>query len=101
MNRLRGPGLYLLDEPEAAPSPWRQLAFLFRLHELVEAGSQFLVATHSPILMAYPQAEIVLLVDGPPRHIAYRETEHDRVTRTFLTPTGIMLDTWLDRRPTS
>jgi predicted ATPase len=52
MNRLRGEGLYIFDEPEAALSPTRQLAFLSRLHELVGKGSQFLIATHSPILMA-------------------------------------------------
>ncbi len=100
MNRLHGPGLYLLDEPEAPLSPSRQLAFLSRLHELVEGGSQFLIATHSPILMAYPQAEILLLADGPPIRVAYQDTEHYQVTRNFLTRTETMLDTLLDRRPT-
>ena len=96
MNRLRGPGLYLLDEPEAALSPARQLAFLSRLHDLVGAGSQFLIATHSPILMAYPDADILLLADGPPRRVAYRDTEHYQLTRNFLTRTESMLDTLLD-----
>jgi predicted ATPase len=58
MDRLGGNGFYIFDEPEAALSPTRQLAFLSRLHELVGEGSQFLIATHSPILMAYPQASI-------------------------------------------
>jgi predicted ATPase len=75
MNRFRGDGFYILDEPEAALSPSRQLAFLSRLHELVSAGSQFLIATHSPILMAYPNAEIFMLADGPPYLIDYTETE--------------------------
>src|SRR6476469_6560793 len=54
LNRLRGNGLYFFDEPEAALSPTRQLSFLSRLHDLVKEGSQFLIATHSPILLAYP-----------------------------------------------
>ena len=96
MNRLRGDGLYIFDEPEAALSPTRQLAFLSRLHELVGKGSQFLIATHSPILMAYPQAAIYLLADGAPSLIPYRETEHYTVTRNFLTRTGQMLDILLN-----
>ena len=76
MNRLRGSSLHLLDEPKAALSPSRQLAFLSRLHELVDGGSQFLIATRSPILMAYPQAKILLLADGLPVRVAYRGTEH-------------------------
>jgi predicted ATPase len=92
MNRFGGDGFYILDEPEAALSPTRQLAFLSRLHELVGEGSQFLIATHSPILMAYPQAAIYLLADAAPSLIPYRETEHYRVTRNFLTHTGQMLD---------
>jgi len=54
--RFAGKGLYLLDEPEAALSPQRQLAALARIHDLVTADSQFVIATHSPILMAYPDA---------------------------------------------
>lgn len=96
MNRFGADGFYVLDEPEAALSPSRQLAFLTRLHELVQAGSQFLIATHSPILMAYPNAAIYQLGDGAPSIIAYRETEHYRVTRNFLTRTGQMLDILLN-----
>jgi predicted ATPase len=96
MNRFRGEGFYILDEPEAALSPSRQLAFLSRLHELVLAGSQFLIATHSPILMAYPQAAIYLLENGAPSLTPYRETEHYQVTRNFLTRTGQMLDILLN-----
>jgi predicted ATPase len=98
MNRLRGDGLYIFDEPEAALSPSRQLAFLSRLHELVLAGSQFLIATHSPILMAYPRAEIYLLADEPPRRTDYRETEHFTITRNFLNRTDRMLDVLLNER---
>jgi len=62
-------------------------------------GSQFLIATHSPILMAYPNATIYLLADGPPRTVDYRDTEHYTVTRNFLTRTEQMLDILLDRSP--
>ncbi len=94
-NRLRGNGLYLLDEPEAALSPSRQLSFLSRMHELVEDGCQLIIATHSPILMAYPAASIYLFADGPPELTAYRETEHYTVTRNFLTRTEQMLEVLL------
>ena len=97
MNRLRGAGLFLLDEPEAALSPIRQLSFLSRLHELVQDGAQFVIATHSPILMAYPQAAIFLMADGAPASVAYRDTEHYQVTRNFLNRTEQMLDQLLDR----
>ena len=78
MNRLRGDGFYILDEPEAALSPSRQLSFLSRLHELVGEGCQFLIATHSPILMAYPQAAIYLLADGAaaPRRLSRHRALH-------------------------
>jgi predicted ATPase len=98
VNRLRGNGLYFFDEPEAALSPTRQLAFLSRLHDLVKVGSQFLIATHSPILLAYPDAAIHVLAEGPPQRIAYRDTEHYGVTRTFLNDTERMLDILLDRK---
>jgi predicted ATPase len=69
------------------------------LHDLVKEGSQFLIATHSPILLAYPDAAIHVLDDGPPRRIEYRDTEHYGVTRTFLNDTERMLDILLDRKP--
>lgn len=95
MHRFGGNGLYLLDEPEAALSPTRQLAFLARLHELVGTGAQFIIATHSPILMAYPDAVIFQMTPDGPQDIAYTETEHYTVTRNFLLRTGPMLDTLL------
>ena len=84
MNRFRGGGLYLLDEPEAALSPTRQMALLARMHQLVRQGSQFLVATHSPILMAYPDARILQLEEHGLQPVSYEETEHFFVTREFL-----------------
>lgn len=85
MHRFRGEGLYLLDEPEAALSPSRQLSLLARMHDLVRMNSQFLIATHSPILMAYPGAEILLLDgSGAPRPVRYEDTEHYAITKAFL-----------------
>jgi predicted ATPase len=83
-ERFGGQGLYVLDEPEAALSPQRQLAVLSRMHDLVLDNSQFIVATHSPILMAYPDAAIYLCSEEGISPIAYEETEHFQVTRDFL-----------------
>ncbi|HYP07066.1 MAG TPA: AAA family ATPase, partial [Bryobacteraceae bacterium] len=83
-QRFRGKGLYILDEPEAALSPMRQLQLLTRLHELVKMDSQFVIATHSPILLAYPHARILSLDEHGFSETAYRETEHFRVTRRFF-----------------
>jgi len=84
INRLRGDGLYIFDEPEAALSPQRQLAFLAAMHELIEAESQFIIATHSPIIMAYPDALIYEFSESGLRTVEYHDTEHYRVTRAFL-----------------
>lgn len=84
-NHRFGPqGLYLLDEPEAALSPQRQLALLSRMHDLVRERSQFIVATHSPILLAYPEATIYLLSERGIEQVEYEETEHYALTRDFL-----------------
>jgi predicted ATPase len=83
-TRFRRDGFYVLDEPEAALSPSRQLAFLARLHELVRLGSQFVIATHSPILMAYPEARLLELSASGIREVSYEDTEHFKVTRAFL-----------------
>jgi predicted ATPase len=91
MDRFYGGGFYLLDEPEAALSPSRQLSVLLRMHDLVREQSQFLIATHSPILMGYPGADILLLEEGGIRRVEYEETEHFFVTREFLTNRERML----------
>jgi predicted ATPase len=83
-HRFRGNGVYLLDEPEAALSPNRQLVALSRIHELVEKGSQFIIATHSPIMMSYPGSAIFSVENGEIRSVEYEDTEHVRVTRQFL-----------------
>ncbi|SDN28486.1 Predicted ATPase [Psychrobacillus sp. OK028] len=84
-NRFRGRGIYLLDEPEAALSPSRQLAFLRILHDLVqEDDSQFIIATHSPILLGYPDATILSFDDGEIKEVEYEETDHFQLTKYFL-----------------
>lgn len=97
MERFGGRGLYILDEPEAALSPQRQLAVLSRVHDLVLEDSQFIIATHSPILMAYPDACIYLCHEDGVSQVAYEETEHFQVTRSFLSNPGRALRTLLDR----
>ena len=77
-------GLYVFDEPEAALSPQNCLALLLRMRQLVAAGSQFVLATHSPILMAYPGAAVYTLTAHGPRQTAFDEIEHVRLTRDFL-----------------
>ncbi|MGE0739861.1 MAG: AAA family ATPase [Hyphomonadaceae bacterium] len=94
-HRFRSDGLYVLDEPEAALSPNRQLAFLSRLHELVLAKSQFIIATHSPILLAYPNAKIFEFGGNGVNETAYEDLEHVLVTRNFLNRTQVFLDTLL------
>lgn len=91
LNRFRGNGLYILDEPESALSPQRQLAFLGRMHQLVRGGSQLVISTHSPILMAYPQARIFMLDRDGAHETAYEDTEHYAVTKAFLADPGRML----------
>ena len=83
-NRLGGHGLYLFDEPEAALSPLRQLAMLRRMRELAENGSQLIIATHSPILLAYPDCWIYEFSDDGIRRVDYEDTDLYRITKDFL-----------------
>ena len=96
-KRLGGNGLYLLDEPEAALSPTRQIEAMSRFHDLVLEGSQFIIATHSPILMAYPDALILHCGRDGIHPIAYEDTEHFRITRDFLLHRDRVLDILMDR----
>ncbi len=91
LHRFGGNGLYVLDEPEAALSPTRQLAVLRRIHQLVLQNSQFIIATHSPILMAYPDAKIFLLDETGFTEVGYEETEHYAVTKEFMNDPGRMV----------
>ncbi len=91
-HRLTGDGLYFFDEPEAALSPQRQLSVLSLIHRLVRHGSQLVIATHSPILLAYPHALIYAFDDRGIRAVDYADTEHFQVTRDFLSHPQRMLD---------
>ena len=91
-HRFRGQGLYLMDEPEAALSPRRQLEFLALLHDYCKQGSQFVIATHSPIIMAYPDAWIYVLSQEGICQVPYTETDHYQVTRGFLSNPKRSLD---------
>nr|WP_315396333.1 AAA family ATPase [uncultured Duganella sp.] len=97
MHRFGGKGFYLLDEPEAALSPQRQLALLSRIHELVNDQSQFVITTHSPILMAYPDAYVYSCSDAGIERVTYEETEHFQVMHDFVMNPKRMLDILLDR----
>lgn len=94
-NRFRGGGLYMLDEPEAALSPMRQMTLLPIIHDLVVAKSQLIIATHSPILLSYPSAEILQFGPAGIERVEYEETEHFRVTRDFLNRHRAQLKTLL------
>jgi len=91
-HRFRGKGLYILDEPEAALSPNRQLSFLSRLHELVCDRSQFIIATHSPIILAYPHSWIYAATSSGLERIEYEDTDHFQITRNFLNRRQTFLD---------
>lgn len=95
-HRFSARGLYILDEPEAALSPARQLALLVRIHDLVGTGSQFIIATHSPILMGSPGAEILLFSEDGIAPTPYESTDHYTVTRRFLDDREGMLKRLLD-----
>jgi len=83
-NRFGGNGLYLLDEPEAALSPMRQMSLLCHIRRLVQKNSQFIISTHSPILMAYPDADIRQITADGMERVSLRETEHYQVMKSFL-----------------
>lgn len=85
LNRFNGQAIYLLDEPEAALSPQRQLAFLRIMHDLIEEQNcQFIIATHSPILLGYPEATILSFDEGGIEEIEYEMTGHYQITKYFL-----------------
>lgn len=84
MNRFEGNGLYILDEPESALSPQRLMSLLVMIDELVKNNSQFIIATHSPILMAYPNADILEFSEQGIHKVGYRETEHYKITKQFI-----------------
>ncbi|MHA3770033.1 AAA family ATPase [Verrucomicrobiota bacterium sgz303538] len=98
-NRLHGNGFYIFDEPEAALSPQRQMSALTLIDQFVQSGSQLIIATHSPIIMSYPDALIYELSEHGIRSVRYEETEHFQVTRDFLNRHEKMLSILLNRLP--
>lgn len=83
-NRIDGHGIYLFDEPEAALSPQRQLSMLVRMHDLVDEFSQFIIATHSPLIMSYPDAWIYQFGHEGIQRVEYEDTEHFHITQSFM-----------------
>ncbi len=83
-NRFSGGGIYILDEPEAALSPQRLMSLIVAIDELVKKDSQFIIATHSAILMAYPNARILQLSEHGVEAVNYKDTEHYRITKQFI-----------------
>jgi len=91
LNRFGGKGMYILDEPESALSISRQLSLLSRINELEKQQSQFIIATHSPILLAYPNAEIYVLSENAITLTPYQETENYTLMKQFINnPEGIL-----------
>ncbi len=83
-NRFFGNGIYILDEPEAALSPMRLLTLMTEIDELIKKDSQFIIATHSPILLAFPDADIFELTEESIKKVHYTETQHYKITKSFL-----------------
>ena len=96
MNRFGGHGIYILDEPEAALSPSRQLALLVRINELVALDSQFIISTHSPIILGYPGAMIYELSDSGIERVRYEDTETVKVSRAFINDPRKMINILFD-----
>lgn len=84
IERFQGNGLYILDEPEAALSPLRQMSMLARINELVNQGSQFIISTHSPIIMAYPNAKIIQLTEDGMSESTLEDTLHYSLMKQFF-----------------
>jgi predicted ATPase len=101
MNRFGPGGLFILDEPEAALSATRQMALMARMNDLIVADidTQFIIATHSPILLAFPNAQIVSFDGGRMHEIAYRDTDPYVITRRFMEHPETMLRTLFEDEP--
>ena len=95
-NSFRPNGIYLLDEPEAALSPQRQLTLLVEIHRCAAEGAQFLIVTHSPILLGMPDSEILTFDDGPIHPCSYEETDSYQVTSMFVNHREHILKKLLD-----
>ena len=96
MNRFSGKGFYILDEPEAALSPLRQMSLLSRIHQLVQSDSQFIIATHSPIIMAYPNSFIYQLSEDGFTETTYEDTDNFQIIKNFINDRERMLRVLLE-----
>lgn len=94
-NRFWGNGLYILDEPEAALSPTRLMRLMVCMKKLVEKNSQFIISTHSPILMTFPDAEVLEITSGGIQSVDYKDTEHYIVTKRFMDAPEKMIESLL------
>lgn len=95
-KRFTGNGLYILDEPEAALSPVSQMSLLIRINELVNLNSQFIIATHSPILLAIPNAEVLEITEKGIRPKKYFETEYFKAMKNFFENTEKTVDSLIN-----
>ncbi|MCI5501969.1 MAG: AAA family ATPase [Lachnospiraceae bacterium] len=95
-NNFRPNGLYLLDEPEAALSPQRQLTLLMEIYRCAKEGAQFFIVTHSPILLGIPNAEILSFDNGSIHTCSYEETESYQVTEMFINNRDVLLNRLLE-----
>ncbi len=95
-NQLRPNGVYIFDEPEAALSPQRQLTLLMEIYQCAKQGSQFIIVTHSPILLGIPGAEILTFDDGPLHACSYEETDSYQVTEMFINNRDVLLSRLLE-----
>jgi predicted ATPase len=93
---FKGSGFYILDEPEAALSPQRQLTLLLEIARCVKEGAQFIIVTHSPVLLALPQAQILSFDEGTVHPITYEETGSYRITSMFMSGRERILHHLLD-----
>lgn len=96
-NQLRPNGLYIFDEPEAALSPQRQLTLLAEIYECAKQDSQFIIVTHSPILLGIPDAEILTFDNGTVHTCEYEETDSYQITKMFIENRGQLLNKLLER----
>lgn len=92
INRFSKNGLYILDEPEVALSPTRQMSMITRIHDLVNENCQFIISTHSPILMSYPNSIIYEIKNGRLKKTKLEDIEHYQITKSFLENKNKFLD---------
>lgn len=97
-NRFGGNGLYILDEPEAALSPMRLMRLICYMQELVNQNSQFIISTHSPILMTFPGAEVLEITEDGIESVDYKKTEHFIITKRFMDAPEKMIESLLGQK---